>query len=161
MADNEDDLASLDVKTINEGAVVELIRRRYSRDKIYTAVGDILLSVNPFKHLPIYGTEVIQAYQIHKQTDSCHHMCIRSARLFLNQCATPQKVNVSEIQVFTGPVYLGSFWNATTIQNINSSRFAMYYEVYFSPEFKLSGGKVHHYMLEKSRVVHQEKATRE
>ena len=28
-----------------------------------------------------------------------------------------------------------------TLHNINSSRFAMYYEVYFSPEFKLSGGK--------------------
>jgi len=33
----------------------------------------------------------------------------------------------------------------------------MYYEVYFSPDFKLSGGKIHHYILEKSRVVHQEK----
>lgn len=33
----DDDLASLDSKTINEGAVVELIRRRYSYDKIYVS----------------------------------------------------------------------------------------------------------------------------
>lgn len=36
MAGNEgDDLASLEAKTINQGAVVELIRRRYSHDQIY------------------------------------------------------------------------------------------------------------------------------
>ena len=36
---------------------------------------------------------------------------------------------------------LEAFGNAVTIQNSNSSRFAMYYEVFFSPEYKLSGGK--------------------
>ncbi|KAJ7358700.1 Unconventional myosin-VI [Desmophyllum pertusum] len=63
----------------------------------------------------------------------------------------------SEIQVLQVQFILEAFWEMPHDTNINSSRFAMYYEVYFSPEFKLSGGKVHHYMLEKSRVVHQEK----
>lgn len=55
MAGSElEDLALLEAKVVNEAAVVELIRRRYSQNKIYTAVGDILLSVNPFKSLPIY-----------------------------------------------------------------------------------------------------------
>lgn len=55
MAGSElEDLALLEAKVVNEAAVVELIRRRYSHNKIYTAVGDILLSVNRFKSLPIY-----------------------------------------------------------------------------------------------------------
>lgn len=35
-----------------------------------------------------------------------------------------------------------AFGNAVTAQNRNSSRFAMFYEVYFSPEMKLSGGRL-------------------
>ena len=37
-----DDLASLDVKAITDGAVVELIRKRYNYDKIY--VSSVLLA---------------------------------------------------------------------------------------------------------------------
>lgn len=38
MAGSEvDDLASLEATTVNEGAVVELIRRRYSQNKIYVS----------------------------------------------------------------------------------------------------------------------------
>ena len=38
MAGNEvEDLASLEAKVVNEGAVVELIRRRYSQNKIYVS----------------------------------------------------------------------------------------------------------------------------
>ena len=40
MAGSEvDDLASLEAKLVNEGAVVELIRRRYSQNKIYVSKG--------------------------------------------------------------------------------------------------------------------------
>ena len=35
---------------------------------------------------------------------------------------------------------LEAFGNAVTPQNHNSSRFALYYELFFSPEHKLSGG---------------------
>ena len=38
MAGSEvEDLASLEAKVVNEGAVVELIRRRYSQNKIYVS----------------------------------------------------------------------------------------------------------------------------
>ena len=38
MAGNEvEDLASLEAKVVNEGAVVELIRRRYGQNKIYVS----------------------------------------------------------------------------------------------------------------------------
>ena len=38
MAGNEvEDLASLEAKVVNEGAMVELIRRRYSQNKTYVS----------------------------------------------------------------------------------------------------------------------------
>ncbi|XP_015764042.1 PREDICTED: myosin IA heavy chain-like [Acropora digitifera] len=67
MADAEghagDNIASLDLKDIEEGTVIELLRRRFSQGVIYTAIGDILVSVNPFKQLSIYGPELMQAYR--------------------------------------------------------------------------------------------------
>ena len=33
-----------------------LLQVRYERDIIYTFISDILIAVNPFKQLPIYGT---------------------------------------------------------------------------------------------------------
>ena len=50
MAGNEvEDLASLEAKVVNEGAVVELIRRRYSQNKIY--VSNILAARARFFYL--------------------------------------------------------------------------------------------------------------
>eukprot|EP00050_Salpingoeca_kvevrii_P001276 m.166339 g.166339 ORF g.166339 m.166339 type:complete len:982 (-) comp10335_c1_seq30:597-3542(-) len=48
-----DDLASL--ANLDEAILLEELRVRYTEDKIYTYVGDILVAVNPFKRLPIYG----------------------------------------------------------------------------------------------------------
>ncbi|KAK2557065.1 Myosin-IIIb [Acropora cervicornis] len=48
---------------------------------------------------------------------------------------------------------LEAFGNAVTLNNTNSSRFTSYWELYFSPQGKLSGGRVHLYMLEKSRII--------
>ncbi|KAH8096570.1 hypothetical protein JL720_3949 [Aureococcus anophagefferens] len=38
------------------------LRVRFLRDEIYTGVGDIVVALNPFKRLPLYGSEVIDAY---------------------------------------------------------------------------------------------------
>ena len=49
-----DDLAHL--THLHEASVVFSLRRRYSRDIIYTSTGPILLAINPFKSLPgTYG----------------------------------------------------------------------------------------------------------
>ncbi len=47
---NLDDATKMNV--IHEAPLLELLRRRYSDGKIYTNVGDVLVSVNPYKHIP-------------------------------------------------------------------------------------------------------------
>ncbi|KAF3775893.1 Myosin-2 [Nymphaea thermarum] len=64
-----DDLIQLSY--LNEPSVLHNLHCRYLRDLIYTKAGPVLVAVNPFKKVPLYGSETISAY--HKRvTDSPH-----------------------------------------------------------------------------------------
>jgi myosin heavy subunit len=43
--------------------VLAVIKERYDSDLIYTHIGSILVSVNPFKTLPIYSNDVLETYK--------------------------------------------------------------------------------------------------
>lgn len=51
---DSDNLTSL--PELTQRTLLEAIKKRYRDDLIYTDVGDILVAVNPFSLLPIYGT---------------------------------------------------------------------------------------------------------
>lgn len=55
-----EDLITLD--DLNEHALLHTLRARYGGDAIYTRVSDVLISVNPFKVLPIYTPETLATY---------------------------------------------------------------------------------------------------
>ena len=54
------DMAQLDI--LHEAALLENIVSRYNREDIYTACGSLLVSMNPYKALPLYSDDVIDAY---------------------------------------------------------------------------------------------------
>ena len=56
----EDDLVMID--DMNEGLIIHNIRERFREDKIYTSIGTILISVNPFKRLPMYMPSIMEMY---------------------------------------------------------------------------------------------------
>jgi len=47
---------------ISEGAFLENLKLRHSKDKIYSYIGEVLISVNPYRDLGIYGQDVIDSY---------------------------------------------------------------------------------------------------
>ncbi|KAE9352863.1 Myosin-17 [Phytophthora fragariae] len=48
---------------LHEASILNALRLRYQRHAIYTHIGDILISINPFQSLPqLYGDEVLQGY---------------------------------------------------------------------------------------------------
>ncbi|XP_077302736.1 myosin-IIIa-like isoform X2 [Arctopsyche grandis] len=67
-----DDLAVLDELT--EDAIVEQLLTRYNRNQIYTYIGDILVAVNPFTDLGIYGSEEQERYCCASRSDNPPHI---------------------------------------------------------------------------------------
>jgi len=47
---------------LNESSILHNLRIRFKLDKIYTSVSSILISVNPFKQLPLYTPEIMESY---------------------------------------------------------------------------------------------------
>ncbi|NWT44505.1 MYO16 protein, partial [Rissa tridactyla] len=50
------DLASL--SELDEASLLGGLRERFLRQQVYTDIGDILVAMNPFQPLPLYGREV-------------------------------------------------------------------------------------------------------
>jgi myosin-1 len=60
--------------TMNDKAIVENLKKRFERDLIYTSIGSVLISVNPFKRIPQYGPDKIEFYQRHGKTSTTPHI---------------------------------------------------------------------------------------
>ncbi|KAK7086061.1 Unconventional myosin-IXb [Halocaridina rubra] len=51
---------------LTEQTLLDNLRARFQRGHIYTYVGSILISVNPFKYYPIYNPKYVKLYQNHR-----------------------------------------------------------------------------------------------
>ncbi len=58
---NLENLINLD--EISEAAVIHQLRERYSRSSIYTSIGSILVSINPYQSLNIYSSAIVEKYK--------------------------------------------------------------------------------------------------
>jgi len=59
--------------------------------------------------------------------------------------------NVTTLHFCKANPVLESFGNAKTTRNNNSSRFGKFIEIHFEKSYKVAGGFISHYLLEKSR----------
>lgn len=48
----------VELEDLNDASLLESVKKRYKKDLIYTYVGDVLLAVNPYKRVPIYGEKM-------------------------------------------------------------------------------------------------------
>ncbi|EFA78349.1 myosin IC [Heterostelium album PN500] len=56
-----DDMTLLSKVTNDQ--ILENLKKRFEKDIIYTNIGDVLISVNPFKPIPIYTDEILHEYE--------------------------------------------------------------------------------------------------
>ncbi|XP_026554658.1 unconventional myosin-IXb isoform X4 [Pseudonaja textilis] len=177
---------------LTETTLLENLKRRFLKQKIYTYVGSILIAINPFKFLPIYNPKYVQMYENHQLgklephifaiADVAYHAMLKKhtnqcivisgesgsgktqSTNFLIHCLTAlsQKGYASGVErtiLGAGPV-LEAFGNAKTAHNNNSSRFGKFIQVNYLENGIVRGAVVEKYLLEKSRLVSQEKNER-
>nr|XP_018671672.1 unconventional myosin-IXa isoform X2 [Ciona intestinalis] len=180
------DLCAL--SSLTQEKLLEVLRKRFMKDKIYTYSADTLISINPYKFLPVYNPKYMTIYQNRRKEDLEPHIYAIADTAFntmvrtkQNQCvvitgksgsgktqathflvhhslALCQKSYVTGVENMltgAGPV-LEAFGNAQTEHNNNSSRFGKFLKIYFYGSGLLSGADVQTYLLEKSRLIHQE-----
>ncbi|XP_058497652.1 unconventional myosin-XV-like [Solea solea] len=59
---------------LNETTVLMNLKKRYDQELVYTYIGSILVSVNPYKLLNIYGTDMVLQYEGHGLGDNPPHL---------------------------------------------------------------------------------------
>jgi myosin heavy subunit len=53
----------VNISDLNEMSILHNLRIRFKEDRIYTNISSILISVNPFKLLPLYTPEILDSYR--------------------------------------------------------------------------------------------------
>ncbi|KAM6113571.1 unconventional myosin-IXb isoform 1-T3 [Phoenicopterus ruber ruber] len=185
-----DDLCN--IPNLTEKTLLENLKCRFLKHKIYTYAGSILIAINPFKFLPIYNPKYVKMYENHQLgklephifaiADVAYHTMLKKhvnqcivisgesgsgktqSTNFLIHCLTAlsQKGYASGVErtiLGAGPV-LEAFGNAKTAHNNNSSRFGKFIQVNYLENGIVRGAVVEKYLLEKSRLVSQEKDER-
>jgi len=177
------DLTLLD--DINAPLILHNLKKRFEQDKIYTNLGTILISLNPFFRLPLYGPEVIKDYQEKGLRDMPPHVFNIADNALKGILDSPenQSIVVSgesgsgkteatkqclaylaanagsslgvEQKILLSNPILEAFGNAKTIRNNNSSRFGKYIEINFNRDKEIHGSKTTNFLLEKVRVIQQ------
>ncbi|KAM4656830.1 unconventional myosin-XV [Amazona ochrocephala] len=184
--DGLEDMTQLE--DLQEAAVLSNIRTRFERQLIYTYIGSILVSVNPYRLYDIYGTEQVLQYEgralgenpphlfaianvaYSKVMDAKHNQCIvisgesgsgktEATKLILRYLAAISQKRSTAPQILEATPLLESFGNAKTVRNDNSSRFGKFVEI-FLEDGLICGAITSQYLLEKSRVVFQAKSER-
>lgn len=170
---------------LNEAGLLRNLQLRYKQGHIYTYIGSVLVSVNPYEVLPIYTSKQVHHYHgrqlgelpphVFAIADSCYFNMRRNRR---NQCciisgesgagktestklmlqfltAVSGQHSWIEQQIIEANPILEAFGNAKTLRNDNSSRFGKYMEIFFNKKGVIEGAHVEQYLLEKSRVCQQ------
>lgn len=52
----------IELHSLTESSVLYVLRSRFRSNNIYTFVSSILIAVNPFQNIPLYGPEFISLY---------------------------------------------------------------------------------------------------
>ncbi|XP_071551474.1 unconventional myosin IC isoform X2 [Panulirus ornatus] len=178
---------------LSERAFIDNLKKRYHENIIYTYIGQVVISVNPYKDLGLYTEDYLEKYRnvnfyevpphVFAITENAYrsmtaevtdHCILISGESGAGKTEASKQVlrflaatslhrreidRVRDRLLQSNPL-LEAFGNAKTNRNDNSSRFGKYMDIEFNFKGDPVGGHILNYLLEKSRVVHQEDGER-
>uniref|UniRef100_A0A7I4XSX4 Unconventional myosin-Ie n=2 Tax=Haemonchus contortus TaxID=6289 RepID=A0A7I4XSX4_HAECO len=178
---------------LSEQSIADNLKKRLHGNSIFTYIGPVLISVNPFKQMPYFTEKEMDQYQGAAQYENPPHIYALADNMYRNmlidnesQCVIisgesgagktvaakyimsyiarisgggPRVQHVKDVILQSNPL-LEAFGNSATIRNWNSSRFGKYVQIVFGRGGEPIGGKVTNFLLEKSRVVRQNRGDR-
>jgi len=151
---------------------LKVLEDRFYNKKIYTKLGSILLSINPYEY---FEDDIKDQVHLNKEVDKIlknlenkNQIIIVSGESgsgktettkqiihYLNSCVKNSDNKLIE-RIEASGIILEYFGNATTSKNTNSSRFGKLIEVYYNKNKECLGMKIITYLLEKTRVLRSE-----
>jgi len=99
-----EDLVSL--ADVNQGAILYNTKQRFAQKKIYTACGSVIMSVNPFQHIPIYGEKMIAKYINPNDITLPTHLYLIPSRAYNMLCS----FNKNQSILISGESGAGALW---------------------------------------------------
>ncbi|XP_041868353.1 unconventional myosin-XV [Melanotaenia boesemani] len=186
--DGVEDMTQLE--EMHEGAVLLNIKKRFEREIIYTYIGSILVSVNPYRMYNIYGTDVVLLYKgcalgenpphlfaianaaYSKMMDAKHNQVIiisgesgsgktEATKLVLRYLATiHHKSNLAQQIEILEAAPLLESFGNAKTVRNDNSSRFGKYIEVFLEDGAISGAITSQYLLEKSRIVFQAKDER-
>ncbi|GMR61444.1 hypothetical protein PMAYCL1PPCAC_31639 [Pristionchus mayeri] len=151
----------LELEDTSEASMLATLEKRFKRNRIYTKLGNILVTVNPNEKLPIYDQKVIDLYK-HEITNEAHiftaaeqaYLAIRegapshnivfsgesgsgkshnamASLRYLAAISSSSRNKICPAVIDALQVVLSSFASAKTMKNDNSTRFGYTVELMY------------------------------
>ncbi|QQP52733.1 Myosin 3, partial [Caligus rogercresseyi] len=163
---------SASVSPYHYSTILTHLEKRYRQNKIYTFIGEIIVSINPCKPINIYNPHEMCKYRNKSKYDNIPHVFSMANSAFVISGESGSGKTMSANWAMKMLVYLGkapnrnleekilqinpileAFGNAKTPLNGNSSRFAKNVEITYSLNGKVTGARISVFLLEHSRVT--------
>ncbi|KAJ7786618.1 P-loop containing nucleoside triphosphate hydrolase protein [Mycena metata] len=160
--------------TISNESINENLQKRWTNGEIYTYIGAVLISVNPFRDLGIYTEETLVKYRGKNRLEVPPHVFSIAETSYYNMNAYHENQCViisgesgagkteaaKRIMQYIAEVSGGQDSSIQeikdmTLRNNNSSRHGKYLEIMFNSHGEPVGAQITNYLLEKGRVVGQ------
>ncbi|MBW0488736.1 hypothetical protein O181_028451 [Austropuccinia psidii MF-1] len=75
------------LSTISNEAINDNLKKRFDNAEIYTYIGHVLISINPFRLLPIYGPDVLKSYKGKNRLEMPPHVYAVAESMYYNMMA--------------------------------------------------------------------------
>ncbi|KAK7063972.1 microfilament motor [Favolaschia claudopus] len=152
------------LSTISNESINENLQKRWTNAEIYTYIGQVLISVNPFRDLGIYTEETLQKYRGKNRLEVPPHVFSIAETSYYNMNAYHE----NQCVIISGESGAGKTEAAkrimqyiaevsggqdSSIQEIKDM--GKYLEIMFNTHGEPVGAQITNYLLEKGRVVGQ------